>query len=65
VWWDGHVVGGWSQRANGELVWELLTDVGAEAVAAIEMEAARLVAWTKGVRITPRFRTPMERRLGA
>jgi len=64
VWWDGRVVGGWAQAAAGEIVWELLDDVGADAVAAIETEAARLAEWTTGVRITPRFRTPLERRLG-
>ena len=33
VWWDGRVVGGWAQRASGEVVWRLLdTDgVGREA----------------------------------
>ena len=30
VWWDGRVVGGWSQREDGEIVFELLEDVGAE-----------------------------------
>jgi hypothetical protein len=65
VWWDGRIVGGWSQRASGEIVWRLLEDVGSDAVAAIGTEAARLAEWTAGVRITPRFRTPMERRLGA
>jgi len=67
VWWDGRVVGGWSQTASGEIVWEALEDVGADAVKAIESEVERLTAWTSatsGVRITPRFRTPMDRRLG-
>ena len=31
VWWNGRVVGGWSQRKDGEIVWELLEDVGADA----------------------------------
>ena len=33
VWWDGRVVGGWSQRRDGEIAYELLEDVGADAVA--------------------------------
>ncbi|SDI02717.1 winged helix DNA-binding domain-containing protein [Nonomuraea jiangxiensis] len=66
VWWDGQVVGGWAQRAGtGEIVWRLLTDVGAEARAAIEAEAAGLAAWLGGVTVTPRFRTPLERALSA
>ena len=65
VWWDGRVVGGWAQRADGGIVWHLLDDVDTDAITAIEAEAARLAAWTTDVRITPRFRTPLERRLGA
>jgi hypothetical protein len=31
VWWDGRIVGGWAQRAGGEVVIRLLEDVGTEA----------------------------------
>ncbi|MFB4264345.1 winged helix DNA-binding domain-containing protein [Nonomuraea sp. GTA35] len=65
VWWDGRVVGGWAQRPDGEIVWRLLEDVGGEAVAAIEAEAAGLAAWLGEVRVTPRFRTPLERALSS
>ncbi|MFC9326328.1 winged helix DNA-binding domain-containing protein [Kitasatospora sp. NPDC057015] len=63
VWWDGRVVGGWAQRADGEVVWRLLSDVGSEAVAAVAGEAARLAGWLGEVRVTPRIRTPLEREL--
>ncbi|MFI7447016.1 winged helix DNA-binding domain-containing protein [Nonomuraea sp. NPDC049714] len=63
VWWNGEVVGGWAQRADGEIVWRPLTDVGADARAAIEAEVAGLAAWLGGVKVTPRFRTPLEREL--
>ena len=63
IWWDGRIVGGWAQRPDGELVWELLDDVGADARAAVAAEAARLAEFIGGVRVTPRFRTPLERRL--
>ncbi|MFF0047418.1 winged helix DNA-binding domain-containing protein [Streptomyces sp. NPDC005498] len=62
-WWNGRIVGGWAQRADGELVWRLLTDVGREATTAIEAEASRLSGWVGETRITPRFRTPLEREL--
>ncbi|WP_328956694.1 winged helix DNA-binding domain-containing protein [Kitasatospora purpeofusca] len=65
VWWCGRVVGGWAQRADGEVVWRLFEDVGAEAVAAVGVEAERLVGWLGEVRVTPRFRTPLERELVA
>jgi winged helix DNA-binding protein len=65
IWWDGRVVGGWAQRRTGELVLRLLEDVGADATAAGDAEAARLAAWLGPVRVTPRFRTPLERELVA
>ncbi|HEX7146244.1 MAG TPA: winged helix DNA-binding domain-containing protein, partial [Actinomycetota bacterium] len=63
IWLDGHVVGGWAQRTTGEVVLRLLDDVGTDATEAIEAEAARLTAWLTPVRVTPRFRTPLEREL--
>ena len=65
VWWDGRVVGGWAQRRDGEVAFRLLEDVGAEATAAVGAEAERLGAWLGKVRVTPRFRTPLERELSA
>jgi Winged helix DNA-binding domain len=65
VWWDGRVVGGWAQRRDGEVAVRLLEDVGAEGVAAVEAAAGRLQAWLGTVRVTPRFRTPLERELSA
>ena len=65
VWWEGRIVGGWAQRASGEVACRLLEDAGAEAGAAIEAEAARLADWLGQARVTPRFRTPLERELTA
>ncbi|MEU7527003.1 winged helix DNA-binding domain-containing protein [Saccharothrix sp. NPDC042600] len=63
AWCDGRVVGGWAQRPDGEVVWQALTDVGAHARAALDAEAARLTTWLGGVRVVPRFRTPLEKEL--
>jgi hypothetical protein len=65
VWWDGRVVGGWAQRKDGEVVHRVLEDVGADAEAAIAAEVAALAEWVGAVRLTPRFRTPLERELTA
>ena len=65
VWWHGRVVGGWAQRADGEIVVRLLDDVGADAQAAIAAERGRLAAWLGDRRFTPKFRTPLERELSA
>ena len=60
VWCDGRIVGGWGQPPSAEVAFRLLEDVGAEARAAIEAEAERLGAWLAGVRVTSRFRAPLE-----
>jgi len=63
VWWDGRIVGGWGQRPGAEVAVRLLEDVGADGRAAIEAAAERFEAALDGVRVTPRFRTPLEREL--
>jgi hypothetical protein len=63
VWWDGRVVGGWAQRPDGEVVVRLLEDAGAEAAAEAAEEAEELRRWLGDVRVTPRFRTPLEKEL--
>jgi hypothetical protein len=66
IWCDGRIVGGWAQRkADGEIVVRLLADIGAEARHAVAQEAERLRAWIGAARVTPRFRTPLERELVA
>ncbi|MCT9092279.1 winged helix DNA-binding domain-containing protein [Streptomyces sp. ASQP_92] len=67
VWWNGRVVGGWAQRADGEIVTELLVadGLGREARSAIAIEAERLASFFGEVRIKPSFRTPLERRLAS
>lgn len=63
VWWDGRIVGGWAQRKDGEVAIRLLENLDKPARAAV----ATQVAWTtdilRDVRVTPRFRTPLERAL--
>jgi hypothetical protein len=63
VWVDGRVVGGWAQRPSGEVVVQLLEDVGTEASGRVESEAEELSRWLDGHVVIPRFRVPLERRL--
>jgi hypothetical protein len=65
VWWGGRVIGGWAQRRDGEIVFRLLEDVGADAVLAVESEAARLFAWLGDVRFSGGFLPPFQRALAA
>ncbi|MFJ4363482.1 winged helix DNA-binding domain-containing protein [Streptomyces chartreusis] len=69
VWWNGRVVGGWAQRGDGEIVWRLLADLGSEerqaAETAVAAQAERLREWMGAARVTPRFRTPVEKELSA
>jgi hypothetical protein len=65
VGWEGRVVGGWAQRKDGEVVFRILEDIGRDAIAAVRAEAERLRVWIGSARITPRFRTPIERALSS
>ena len=61
AWWDGRIVGGWNQTPDGEVVLQLLEDVGADARAALGRRAAELTSWFDGVVVAPRFPSPLWR----
>jgi hypothetical protein len=61
IWWEGRIVGGWRQTDDGAVVLQMLEDVGAGAIAAIEAEAERLERWLGGVKVLPRFPSPLSR----
>jgi hypothetical protein len=67
VWADGRIVGGWAQRDDGEVVVELLEDIGTEATTAIDEAAGELTARLADVRLKARARgwTDVEKRLRA
>jgi Winged helix DNA-binding domain len=65
IWMDGRIVGGWTQRKEGEVVWRVFDDVGADALAAVEGAAASLSALLDGTRVTARFPTPLARELSS
>ena len=62
AWWEGRIVGGWRQSDEGEILLQLLEDVGSDGWAALESEAARLTAWLGGTRAVPRFPAPLSKR---
>ena len=63
AWVDGRIVGGWHQRADGEIALHLTADVGAEARAALEERAAELAALLGDVRFRTRFPAPLQAKL--
>lgn len=65
VWLDGRIVGGWAQRADSEVVYELLEEVGQEGETMVEVESRELTEWLDGTVVTPRFRTPLEKELSS
>ena len=61
VWWDGRIVGGWRQSDTGEVVVQMLEDVGVEGRRAIEQESERLSEWLGGTRVLARFPSPLSK----
>jgi Winged helix DNA-binding domain len=65
VWADGRIVGGWAQRASGEVVWRLLEPLGREQADAVADAAGRLEVVLGEARVVPRFPAPLDRELRA
>ena len=63
VWLDGLIIGGWAQRPDGEVAFELFEDLGTDVADMAQAEAERVTDWHAGVTVTPRFPTPMLKRL--
>ena len=61
AWCDGRVVGGWRQDADGRVVLQLLEDVGAKPSKVLARKAGELTDWLNGVRINPRFPSPLSK----
>ncbi|OBK76155.1 winged helix DNA-binding domain-containing protein [Mycobacterium sp. 1274761.0] len=61
AWWNGRVVGGWAQDADGRVELRLLEDVGRDARTALARRSEELTEWLDGVRVSPRFPSPLSR----
>jgi hypothetical protein len=62
AWWCGRIVGGWGQDADGRVEVRLLEDIGRNAKHALKRRADELTAWLDGVRVSPRFPSPLSKR---
>jgi Winged helix DNA-binding domain len=63
AWWEGRIVGGWRQDGAGAVELQMLEDIGADGLQALEHEAARLTKWFDGTRVLPRFPSPLSREM--
>lgn len=63
VWVDGRIVGGWSQRPDGQMVVSLLEEVESHERRLIEAKRAQLQDFVGSVVVRPSFPTPLQREL--
>jgi hypothetical protein len=61
AWWNGRVVGGWCQGADRRVQLQLLEDPGSDGRRALTKRAEELTEWLDGVRISPRFPSPLSK----
>lgn len=61
AWWNGQVVGGWHQDTDARVQVQVLEEVGREGHRALSARAEELTTWLDGVRINPRFPSPLSK----
>jgi hypothetical protein len=61
AWWNGRVVGGWYQDEGARVRLQLLEDPGRDGRRALQRRADDLTSWLDGVRISPRFPSPLSK----
>jgi hypothetical protein len=61
AWWNGRIVGAWGQDAEGRVELRLLEDVGRDGKRALTQRADELTEWAAGVRVSPRFPSPLSK----
>jgi hypothetical protein len=64
AWWDGRVVGGWTQEPDGTVVVVPAEPLPAEAVRALQGKAEQLTAWLDGDVVRSIYQSPLVRGLG-
>ena len=61
AWWDGRIVGGWAQRADGTVVARPLVDLPTAATNALESRAEQLTGWLDGQVLRSSLQRPLDR----
>ena len=62
IWCNGRIVGAWGQDVDGRVELRLLEDVGRAAEKALQRRADALTEWLAGMRVSPRFPSPLSKR---
>jgi hypothetical protein len=63
IWIDGKVVGGWAQRPDGEIIFDLHRQLSRKQRTMLEEAASRLVGFVGETRFRVRFPSPNQKRL--
>jgi hypothetical protein len=61
AWWNGRILGGWYQDDAARVQLQLTADPGRDGRRALQRRADELTAWLDGVRINPRFPSPLSK----
>jgi hypothetical protein len=61
AWWDGRMVGGWTQRPDGSVVVVPAVPLPRTARDALASEAGRLTAWLEGEVVRSPYQSPLAR----
>ncbi|OBI23294.1 winged helix DNA-binding domain-containing protein [Mycobacterium sp. E2497] len=61
AWWNGRVMGGWYQDDGARVRLQLLEEPGRDGRRALQRRADELTEWLDGVRINPRFPSPLSK----
>ncbi|MGV0814822.1 winged helix DNA-binding domain-containing protein [Mycolicibacterium boenickei] len=61
AWWNGRIVGGWGQDADGRVQLHLLEEIGRDGIRALQRRADELTEWLAGTRVSPRFPSPLSK----
>lgn len=64
AWWNGRIVGAWTQRPDGEVVVVPAEPLDPSAERALHAEAARLAAWLGGDVVRSIYQSPLARTAG-
>lgn len=64
AWCNGRIVGGWRQREDGSVELQLLEKLPRREMSALTARADELTEWFGGVRVLPRFPSPLSKQRG-